>query len=271
MTYWHWQTCNDRPYLTCDLLTNWTHGFFTRHFYPQSPAELTEAIAPNAAVYRLKQVHGNTVVTPADFAAHATAHLAVHVAAQVSTSASRMGHLPPYPEADALVSDRPHQAVWTCSADCTPVLIGDVVTGQAAAIHSGWRGTAAAVVPKAIARFQSNGSQLDQLRIALGPAISGAMYQVTVEVADQVVSTLGGTWRDWLGAVLPPVLADPEPGKVRLDVRHTILHQLHQLGLCAEQVAIAPHCTHQEPDLFFSYRRDAQKTVQWSGIVSRAV
>jgi polyphenol oxidase len=168
------------------------------------------------------------------------------------------------------VSDRPDQAVWTCSADCTPVLIGDVVTGQAAAIHSGWRGTAAGVVPKAIARFQANGSQLEQLRIALGPAIAGTVYQVTEDVANQVVSSLGGTWRDWLGTTPAPVLADPEPGKVRLDVRHTILHQLHQLGLHREQVAIAPHCTHQEPDLFFSYRRDAQKTVQWSGIVSRA-
>ncbi len=264
MIHWHWQTCNDRPYLTCDLLADWTHGFFTRHFYPQSPADLTEAIAPTATVYRLKQVHGNTVVTPADFPAQrATQHAA-------SVSADANDNPPPYPHADALVSDRPDQAVWTCSADCTPVLIGDVATGQAAAIHSGWRGTAAAVVPKAIAHFQANGSQLEQLRIALGPAIAGSAYQVTEDVANQVVSTLGGTWRDWLGAKQAPVIEDPEPGKVRLDVRHTILHQLQHLGLYAEQVAIAPHCTHQEPELFFSYRRDAQKTVQWSGIVSRA-
>jgi polyphenol oxidase len=40
------------------------------------------------------------------------------------------------------------------------------------------------------------------------------------------------------------------------------------LGLGEAQVAISPHCTYQEPDQFFSYRRDHQKQVQWSGIVS---
>jgi len=45
--------------------------------------------------------------------------------------------------------------------------------------------------------------------------------------------------------------------------------QLEQLGVSSEQVAIAPHCTYQEPEHFFSYRRDKLKKVQWSGIVSK--
>jgi hypothetical protein len=32
--------------------------------------------------------------------------------------------------------------------------------------------------------------------------------------------------------------------------------------------AIAPYCTYQTPEYFFSYRREKQKKVQWSGIVS---
>ena len=35
-----------------------------------------------------------------------------------------------------------------------------------------------------------------------------------------------------------------------------------------EQIAIAPYCTFQTPEHFFSYRREQQKKVQWSGIVS---
>ncbi|MEM6715611.1 MAG: laccase domain-containing protein, partial [Cyanobacteria bacterium P01_C01_bin.147] len=35
-----------------------------------------------------------------------------------------------------------------------------------------------------------------------------------------------------------------------------------------EQLATAPHCTFQEPERFFSYRRTREKKVQWSGIVS---
>jgi polyphenol oxidase len=36
-----------------------------------------------------------------------------------------------------------------------------------------------------------------------------------------------------------------------------------------EQIAIAPYCTYQTPEYFFSYRREHQKKVQWSGIVSK--
>jgi polyphenol oxidase len=41
------------------------------------------------------------------------------------------------------------------------------------------------------------------------------------------------------------------------------------LGINPEQIAIAPYCTFQEQDLFFSYRRTGEKKVQWSGIVSK--
>ncbi|MGL4879763.1 MAG: laccase domain-containing protein, partial [Waterburya sp.] len=42
--------------------------------------------------------------------------------------------------------------------------------------------------------------------------------------------------------------------------------QLEQLGINPENIAIAPYCTYQQSDLFFSYRRTGEKKVQWSGI-----
>jgi hypothetical protein len=68
----------------------------------------------------------------------------------------------------------------------------------------------------------------------------------------------------------PPILPDAKPGHVRLDVRRFNSLQLERLGFGPEQIAIAPHCTYQDPENFFSYRRDGRKQVQWSGIVSRA-
>ncbi|MEN8445060.1 MAG: laccase domain-containing protein, partial [Cyanobacteria bacterium J06555_13] len=65
-----------------------------------------------------------------------------------------------------------------------------------------------------------------------------------------------------------PILNDEHPEKVRLDVRRINLMQLEQMGLDAQQIAIAPHCTYQDPDNFFSYRRTHEKKVQWAGIVS---
>lgn len=250
MNSWHWQTGLGLPYLTCSLLSPWSHGFFTRQFFPRPPSELVEILQPGAAVYQAKQVHGNVVVTPAEF-----------------TNQS-------LPLADGVMSATSNESVWVCSADCVPVLIADASTGQVAAVHAGWRGTAAEILPRAIARLQAGGSQLSDLRFAIGPAISGQVYQVSLEVAAQVGATIApkgddNAILDYLFA-LPdsPLFEDPEPGRVRLDVRRVNAIGLQQLGVQSEQVAIAPHCTYTEPEHFFSYRRQDIKKVQWSGIVS---
>jgi polyphenol oxidase len=276
MHTWHWQTWNGLPYLTCSLLEPWAHGFFTQQFWSRPPAELTRVLHPTAPAYRLKQVHGNVVLSPSEVET-----------AQIEPSDT-------YPSADGLITDQGEQAVWVCSADCTPVLIGDRQTGQVSAIHAGWRGTSQKIVPGAIARLQAQGSQLQDLCIAMGPAIAGEVYQVSEHVATLVGATLVGATlgeatrpgdrpelpmdaeanvRAAIAALknLPnsPILEDPEPGRVRLNVRQVNALQLAQIGIHPEQIAIAPHCTFQDPSHFFSYRRSREKKAQWSGIVSR--
>ncbi|NDJ22478.1 peptidoglycan editing factor PgeF [Nostoc sp. B(2019)] len=256
MHTWHWRNWEGLPYLTCSLLEFWHHGFFTQQFWPRSPQSLTEVLQPEASVYRLKQVHGNTVLTPQE----------IHK--KLGSGEDDLA------SADGLISEQPLQTVWVASADCTPVLIGDIKTGQVAALHAGWRGTAKKIVPLAIARLQSQGSKLDDLRIAMGPAIAGEVYQVSVEVAAEIGASIipHEDEKNIVAALheLPnsPLLEDPNPGKVRLDVRRINALQLENMGISAEQVAIAPYCTYQTPEHFFSYRREKEKKVQWSGIVS---
>lgn len=248
-TTWQWQTWQDLPYLTCNLLSHWQHGFFTRSFYPRSPQELTPILKAEAQVYRVKQVHGNCVLTPREILED------------------------DFPPADALLTEQTNQAIWVASADCTPLLIGDVKTGRVSAIHAGWRGTAQRIVPEAISRFLNMGSQLEDLRIAMGPAINGTVYQVTKTVAAEIgASIITGTPEEILIALekMPnsPLLSDSHPGRVRIDVRQVNFRQLLELGIQSEQIAIAPYCTYQQPDYFFSFRRTKEKKVQWSGIVS---
>ncbi len=278
MHTWHWQTWEGNNYLTCSLLDPWPHGFFTRQSWPMKPGELVSALNPTADVYRIKQVHGNQVLSSTEVQAYQNQwqqRLASPPLQQAAPS--------PFPEADGIYSDGHHQTVWVCSADCTPVLIADTQTGQVAAVHAGWRGTAAKIVPMAIAQFQMQGSRIEDLRVAMGPAIAGEVYQVTNEVAAKVgatvvepaplahspsmsdLETIPKTLSQFPDA---PVLADETPGRFRLDVRRVNALQLEQLGLQPEQVAIAPHCTYQQPEQFFSYRRDGLKQVQWSGIMS---
>jgi len=262
MHNWYWRDWSGLSYLTCELLESWPHGFFTQHFWPRLPQELTELLHSGALAYRLEQVHGNLVITPSEID-------------RQSIEGENSGQ-PVLAKADALMSEQPLQAVWVASADCTPVLIGDVRNGSVAAIHAGWRGTAGKIVPQAIARMQSQGSKLVDLRIAIGPAIAGVVYQVSVEVAAAVCSTIipCGQPEEILAAFqeLPnsPLISDTEPGKIRLDIRRINVLQMEALGISSEQIAIAPFCTYQNAENFFSYRREKQKKVQWSGIVSRS-
>ncbi len=136
--------------------------------FPRSPLELTPVLQPDAEVYRVKQVHGNIVLNPSEIV-------------QIAGTTDEMAQSS-LPAADGLITEQAEQAVWVASADCTPVLIADSTSGQVAAVHAGWRGTAAKIVPSAIARFQSQGSKIQDLRVALGPAIAGAVYQVSNQV-----------------------------------------------------------------------------------------
>jgi polyphenol oxidase len=262
MQDWQWHEQSGISYLTCTLLQSWQHGFFGRSTWPAKPETLVpQCWGDELLTFRTKQVHGKAVLPVEDL------NPLHHSAADPSDLA----------DADGLIAS-PQAAplgVWVASADCTPVLIGDVSTRQVAAIHSGWRGTAAEIVPAAVTQLLERGSQLQDLRIALGPAISGSVYPVDRSVALQVCETIAPsplnleTLDEVMDSLGPsPLLPDLDPTKVRLDVRQVIATQLQQLGIATEQVSIAPYCTYQNPDTFFSYRRTGEKAVQWSGIVA---
>ncbi|MBT9315142.1 peptidoglycan editing factor PgeF [Leptothoe spongobia] len=269
MNNWTWQTWQGKSYLTCDLISQ-PHGFFTSAFAPQRPEALTSALNPEAEVLRTKQVHGNVVLAPIDIRTGTKTLVTSGASTTTEEEVQR-------PHADGCFSDKAGQAMWVCTADCTPALIADKRTGQVAAAHAGWRGTAQKIVPVAIAQLQAQGSQLEDIQVLLGPAIAGEVYQVGEDVATEIGMSIVDTEQFTDPAAVidhllnldnPPLLPDKKPGHVRLDVRRINEIQLEQLGVSAEQVAAAPHCTYQEPERFFSYRRTKLKQVQWSGIIS---
>lgn len=271
MHTWYWKTWQDRSYLACSVLESFSHGFFTQTFSPQAPEELTAALDDSATVFRIKQVHGNAVLSASEHQS-LTENQPVRAEHPLSSIDDMQ-----FPHADGLLTNEPQQAIWVCTADCVPVLIADVGSGQVAAVHAGWRGTAQQIVPEAIARLQAQGAQIEDLRVAMGPAIAGEVYQVSTQVAAEVGATVldlaADAEPDDILTVLEdlpgsPLLPDPQPGRVRLDVRRVNELQLMKLGLNGDQIAIAPFCTYQMPEYFFSYRRDRLKKVQWSGIVS---
>ena len=64
-----------------------------------------------------------------------------------------------YPNCDALVTNTPGTALMVYTADCTPILLHDPMTGAVGAAHAGWRGTAANIAGKTVQVKCNGGAQ----------------------------------------------------------------------------------------------------------------
>ena len=149
---------------------------------------------------------------------------------------------------DALVSNTPQVLLAVKTADCVPVLIGDPKTGAFAAVHAGWRGTSASIVMKAIAQLQKEyGTDTGDLRAAIGPAANSCCY----EVGSDVIERFKELWPQSDHLFTPT-----RPGHARIDLQTANRDQLLAAGVSPERVHVAPLCTMDRTDLFFSYRRE---------------
>lgn len=157
--------------------------------------------------------------------------------------------------ADAVVVAGAGIAAAVMVADCVPVLVADVRTGAAAAVHAGWRGTVAGVLPATLRRMQAElGTRAEDVRIALGPSIGPCCFEVGPEVVAAVEVAFPGAEAE--GAV---VRKTPRP--------HVDLWTLNRIaaagcGVPAEAIDLARACTSCGRDRFFSYRRDRGDTGQ---------
>lgn len=147
-------------------------------------------------------------------------------------------------EADALVAAAPGLVVAVKTADCVPILLFDTSTGEAAAVHAGWRGTAAAIVRRAVERLEERGGRAAAMLAAVGPAIGPCCYEVSPELAAE--------------------FADRHPEGVvrgrRLDLPEANRRLLREAGVPTQSIDVLARCTACEEERFFSHRRDAGRT-----------
>lgn len=91
------------------------------------------------------------------------------------------------PEVDALVSAQPGVAVGVLTADCAPCLLEDPETGVVGAAHAGWKGALGGVLPATIAAMEDLGADRKKVRLAIGPTIGPADYEVGPEFVERFV------------------------------------------------------------------------------------
>ena len=202
------------------------HAFSTRRGVEMDRARfLSAAGAPGRPIIKLKQVHSATVVEIDD------------------TAAAREPM-----EGDAAVTALQGVVLGVQTADCVPIFIANFRGTAVAAVHAGWRGTAARIIESTVARLREKFA-LDpkDLVASIGPHIGVCCYEVGQDVVDAIAD-----------AAL--FQHQPEWPKPHLNLAEANRQQLIHSGLLDEQIEISPLCTRCREDLFHSYRRDGKRT-----------
>jgi YfiH family protein len=152
-------------------------------------------------------------------------------------------------EGDAVLENAPGSVVAIKTADCIPVLLVDPRSRAVAAVHAGWRGTAAQIVTRAAeAMARRFGTSAEDLHAAIGPGIGACCYEVGPEVREQ----FGGQ------------------GRGPLDLAAENVRQLEKAGVTRARIYASNLCTMCRNREFHSFRRDkdaAGRMYSFAGVI----
>jgi YfiH family protein len=236
--YWSHETWGAA--LRCRPLEPFAQHLFTTRQLQLPSADAWRALAsamsvPASRIVSLDQVHGRAVV---------------HVDRNVTPQALDEMHND-RPRADAVISDAPDVALVVRAADCVPLLIADTRTGAVAAVHAGWRGTAARVAVAAVEEMQRQfRTRAADLVVAIGPAIGPCCYEVGSDLVDAFAAAGHERY------LIDRWFMTPRERKMRLDVVGANRDQLILAGVREDNVHACGLCTAMHLDVLTSFRAE---------------
>lgn len=179
---------------------------------------------PEEKILRFKQIHSDKLVDVFS-AAKAEQQMA---ATQLT-------------EADGWILGANQWGAAILTADCVPLIVWDEQANIIGLSHCGWRGVAAGLPAKTVQAMKNAGAR-GILSAWTGPHIQAESFEVQQDVAGQF-----------------PGCVCTRGGKLFVDLNRAIAMQLTAQGLAKQNIEFCPHCTYDEADNFFSFRRDHTK------------
>jgi YfiH family protein len=157
-------------------------------------------------------------------------------------------------QGDALVTQLPNVILGVMSADCLPLLLHAPDIQAVAAIHAGWRGTLQGIVPATLKQLQQLGADLGQLRVAAGPHLRAASFEVGADLRDAFLAEDAGD-----AAAFSP--SPTQSDKWQFDLSAVVSRQLAASGVSHIDWGAAPD-TYSDPQRWFSFRRTTHRGEQ---------
>jgi hypothetical protein len=144
---------------------------------------------------------------------------------------------------DALVTDVPGILLAVSVADCVPILVLDPVRRAVAAVHAGWRGTAAGIVANTLIFMEkAYGTRGADCCAYIGACIDECSF----EVGDEVAAAFAEGFKRF----------DAARGKFFVDLKKANAAQLRAAGIPEGQIEISPWSTVLHNADFFSHRKE---------------
>jgi YfiH family protein len=154
---------------------------------------------------------------------------------------------------DALITNTPNLFLTIQTADCFPVFVYNPVTQTAAIIHSGWKGAAANICGKTILKMKEIFNiKPTNLIVAMGPGVQMRNFQVD----DPVYIHFDKKY----------FIADGL-NHYKMNLQQAIFDQLQDSGISEKNIECCTDCTFDKSDLYYSYRRDKEKSGRMMGVI----
>ncbi|MBQ7340567.1 MAG: peptidoglycan editing factor PgeF [Oscillospiraceae bacterium] len=153
--------------------------------------------------------------------------------------------LPDLPECDGLITNTPGVGLVVFTADCTPILLWDKLTGAVGAVHAGWRGTAAQIGAKAVKMMEEHyGSRPEDICAAIGPNIGPCCFETDADVPEAMIAAFGEEAKEHIRQ---------KGEKYYVNLKELNALSLRRAGV--QSIEISKECTACRPDKFWSHRR----------------
>jgi hypothetical protein len=160
--------------------------------------------------------------------------------------------------ADALVSRDSQRVISVRTADCVPVLLCSGDGRIVAAVHAGWRGIVAGIIPAAAGQMLDGAGAAGTILAAIGPCIGSEAFEVGSEVLEAFIKLFGDA----------APIARTADGKGTVDLRGAARMQLLISGLRESNIDSTDRCTVTHRDEFFSHRRERGITGRMAAVIA---
>lgn len=163
-------------------------------------------------------------------------------------------------EADGMMTAIPGVALVVFSADCIPVLLYDPVRRVIAAVHSGWRGTAAGIVTRAVEQMgQVYGCRPENILAAIGPGIGPCCFETHEDVPNAMMAAVASP--------ALPFIKIKENGKFSVDLKGINAKRLELAGLDPANIAVCRDCTACMEEKYWSHRRQGTERGSMAAVI----